>query len=84
MSVVRYYDHYGFLGRDAPTSSSAGTVLGRLVVRRGKVKYRARVADAIESPVPVSSPTMFGSAPARKNPIIVIPVTKARPIVSHV
>jgi hypothetical protein len=84
ISVARYYDHYGFLGRDAPTSSSSGGGLGQFGVRRGKVKSCARVPDSIDYQAPVVSPTMFVNAPARKNPIIVIPVTKTRPIVSHV
>jgi hypothetical protein len=80
--VARYYDRYGFLGRDAPTSSSAAGGVGRFGARRGKVKYRARAADMIDYQAPVSSPSLFAITSVRKNPIIVIPVTKTRPIVN--
>jgi hypothetical protein len=83
MSFPRYYDRYGFLGRDAPTASSAGADFGRFRGRRGKVKYRARARDALDYQAPVGSPSLFTITPARKNPIIVVPVAKARPIVNN-
>lgn len=84
MALTRYYDRYGFLGRDAQTASSAGVGLGRFGGRRGKVKCRARAPDALDYQAPVSSPSVSTITPARKRPIIVIPVTKARPILHSV
>jgi hypothetical protein len=79
--LVRYYDRYAFLAREPGETSFSALPTGRYGGRRGKVSYRMKTDDPqdFSRRPPTSQINTIGVN--RKNPVIVVPVMKPKPIV---
>jgi hypothetical protein len=80
--LTRYYDRYAFIGREGGGSGFGSYMGERYGVRRGKLTYQVRSDDRQEFAhgPPTAHVNTFGVR--QKNPVIVIPVTKTKPMIS--
>jgi hypothetical protein len=78
--MARYYDRFGF--RNSEQASASTRNYGKAVLRRGKVRYAAPVPDVLDLPQPIAMAAVGVISRARRDPVIVIPIAKTKPILS--
>lgn len=82
MSACRYYDRFAIVARDQRVVSGNRAVSnnGRFPVRRGKIKCATKPVTEDNKFRSLSAPS-YGSASAKRKPVIVIPETRTKPVV---
>jgi hypothetical protein len=78
--IARYYDRFGFRNNDQVSTNNH--TYGKAVLRRGKVRYTTPALDALDLPQPVAMGTAVGIPRARRDPVIVVPIAKTKPVIS--
>jgi hypothetical protein len=84
-ALARYYDRFGSRKGDAAALTNRSYAKGAAVcvLRRGKVKYTSTGADSNDfSSQQTAAPGNGGIARARKEPVIVVPISKTKPVIS--
>jgi hypothetical protein len=79
--LVRYYDRYAFIAGESG-GSGFSSLAGRYGARRGKLCYHQKMEDNqdFSRRPPTSQINTIGLN--HKNPVIVVPVTKVKPMIS--